>query len=342
METQIREFGMTQSGERVKNYTIATPTICAEFLDYGATIRSLSVKDCSGNWVDVVLGYDTISEYENQDGYLGACIGRVGNRIGNAEFTLNGQRYPLAKNDGANHLHGGDRGFDKFVWDAEVGENYVRFTRCSLDGEEGYPGKLVVSVTYRLTDGTLEIVYDAETDKDTLCNLTNHTYWNLNGGGTVLEHSLQVYADGFLENDGGCLPTGKILNVDGTPMDFRTPKQIGKDIHADHIQLRNCGGYDHNFCLRERSGLHEAAVLHSEQTGITMKTMTTMPGLQVYSGNFLTTRLGKNGAVYEKQDAICLETQFYPNAMGCKGFEKPILRTGEKYHHVSQYAFSAE
>ncbi len=342
MTNNIREFGMTQSGERVKSYTIVTPMLCGEFLDYGATIRSLSVKDRSGNWVDVVLGYDTVSEYEMQDGYLGACIGRVGNRIGNGEFALNGQTYPLAKNDGANHLHGGNRGFDKFIWDAELGENYVRFSRCSPDGEEGYPGNLMVSVTYRLTDSTLELIYDAETDKDTLCNLTNHTYWNLNGGGTVLEHSLQVNADGFLENDSGCLPTGKILSVVGTPMDFCTPKQIGKDIHADHIQLRNCGGYDHNFCLREQSGLHEAALLYSERTGITMRTMTTMPGLQVYSGNFLTKRPGKNGATYEKQHAICLETQFYPNAMKCDGFPEPILKNGEKYHHVTQYIFSVK
>lgn len=340
MENRIREFGMTRGGEQVHSYMLMSPTLRAEFLDYGATIRSLFVKNHAGKWVDVVLGYDTVLEYEDQDGYLGACIGRVGNRIGNAEFTLNGQNYSLENNDGTNHLHGGARGFDKYIWDAEMEDDCVRFSRLSVDGEEGYPGNLQVSVTYRVANGMLEIEYDAISDLDTLCNLTNHSYWNMNGGGTILNHSLQVNADSFLENDSGCLPTGKILPVDDTPMDFRISKRIGRDIIKEDVQLCNCCGYDHNFCLRSDSVLHEAAVLNSEETGITMQVMTTMPGLQVYSSNFLSKRLGKNRAIYSKWDAICLETQFYPNAMKCEGFQKPILRAGDKYHHVTQYIFT--
>lgn len=342
MAIEKRPFGVTKCGEPVSCYTLRAPSLEADILDYGATIQALRVQDRAGQWRDVVLGYDTIGEYETNDGYLGACIGRVANRLDGAEFTLNGTRYPLAKNDGDNTLHGGDRGFDKYVWDAEAGEDFLRFTRTSPDGEEGYPGTLRLSVTYRAANGALELIYDAVSDRDTLCNLTNHAYWNLNGGGTVLEHTMQMNADAFLENTDECSPTGKILAVEGTPMDFRTPKPIGKDIELDDIQLRNCGGYDHNFCLRTEQPMHEAAILRSEQSGITMRVLTTLPGIQVYSANVLTHRCGKHGATYGKWDAVCLETQFYPNSMKCAGFEKPILKAGAIYHHVTKYCFSTE
>lgn len=183
---------------------------------------------------------------------------------------------------------------------------------------------------------TLTLDYQAQSDADTLCNLTNHTYFNLSGKGTVLNHLLRINAERFLENDAGCLPTGRLLSVVNTPFDFKTEKEIGRDIAQDDIQLQNCGGIDHNFCLEEEN----AAQLYSKETGIEMTVTTTMPGLQVYSGNFLTDRIGKYGAAYHKRDAICLETQYYPNAMACEIFEKPILRAGDLYHHTTSFAFS--
>ena len=336
MKIEKSIFGTTKHGESVSCYAIYTPELRLNLLDYGATVQSLFVKNKNGEWIDVVLGYDTIQEYEENDGYLGACIGRVGNRIGGAKFTLNGNTYSLYKNDGENHLHGGQRGFNSYIWQAEEVENGLRFSRISRDGEEGYPGTLHVSVTYLIHGSTLTLDYQAQSDADTLCNLTNHTYFNLSGKGTVLDHLLRINAERFLENDTGCLPTGRLLSVANTPFDFRTEKEIGRDIWQDDIQLKNCGGIDHNFCLDGES----AAQLYSKETGIEMTVTTTMPGLQVYSGNFLTDRAGKYGATYHKRDAICLETQYYPNAMACESFEKPILRAGYLYHHTTLFALS--
>lgn len=337
-----RSFGTTARGERVTLFEIITPELTARVLDYGATVQALLVAGKDGNPVDVVLGHDTIEGYETHDGYLGACVGRVANRLGGAEFTLNGKTYKLAKNDGQNHLHGGLRGFDKYIWDAEVLEDGVKFSRVSKDSEEGYPGNLAVSVTYRVQNGALSITYDAKSDQDTLCNLTNHSYFNLNGGGSALSHVLQVNAERFLENSAECMPTGKILPVDGTPFDFRAPKPLGQDIDEANQQLQNCGGYDHNFCLPDAGALTEAAVLSSPESGITMKTLTTMPGMQLYTANFLGPWLGKGGAVYDRRGAVCLETQFYPNAMRCEGFRKPVLKAGEAYHQVTVYEFSSK
>ena len=255
MNIERKPFGKTARGEAVTLFEIRTPELTARILDYGATVQALLVPDKNGKPVDVVLGHDTIEGYETHDGYLGACVGRVANRLGGAQFTLNGKTYILAKNDGKNHLHGGLRGFDKYVWDAEVLEDGVKFSRVSLDGEEGYPGTLRVSVSYRVANGALTITYDAVSDQDTLCNLTNHSYFNLNGGGTALSHTLQIHADRFTENSDQCMPTGKILPVDGTPFDFRAPKPVGRDIGQDDVQLRNCGGYDHNFCLADTGAL---------------------------------------------------------------------------------------
>lgn len=334
-------FGTTGQGDAVTGYLLKNNVLAVRLLDYGATIQSLLVREQSGTWVDVVLGYDTVKEYEENDGYLGACIGRVGNRIGGAQFVLNDRTYPLYKNDGENHLHGGLRGFDKYIWQTEALPDGIRFSRISADGEEGYPGTLAVSVSYRLDHARLSIEYEAQADADTLCSLTNHAYFNLNGCGSVLSHTLQVNADGFLENDSGCLPTGQILPVEGSPFDFRIAKEIGRDIGMNDRQLQNCGGYDHNFCLISAAPLHEAAALSGDRSGIIMRVHTTLPGIQVYSANFLTARKGKCGQIYEKHGALCLETQFYPNAMSCAGFEKPILRAGEHYHHVTTFTFQA-
>ena len=315
-------WGCSIFGEAVTLRRVESDALSFEVLDYGATLRSLRVKDAHGAWVDVVLGYDSLAEYEQNDGYLGAVVGRVCNRIAGAEFELDGNRYPLYQNDGVNHLHGGKRGFDKYVWAVEELPDGLRLTRTSPDGEEGYPGTMRASVTYRVDGVSLRLDYEAESDRDTLCNLTNHAYFNLNRNGTVLDHLLRINAERFLENDAGCLPTGRLLSVANTPFDFRTEKEIGRDIEQDDIQLKDCGGIDHNFCLDGET----AAQLYSKETGIEMTVTTTMPGLQVYSGNFLADRIGKYGATYHKRDAICLETQYYPNAMACEAFEKPILR----------------
>ena len=340
MNIEKTTFGVTNHGETVTCYRLQTAALQVELLNYGATIHAIKVPDRKGAFVDVTLGYDTVAEYEMHDGYLGACIGRVGNRIGSAQFVLNDETYPLAKNDGKNHLHGGVRGFDKYVWQAENIADGIRFSRLSSDGEEGYPGNLLVHVTYRVKDGVLTVDYDATSDADTLCSLTNHSYFNLNGGGSVLKHKLQIHADYFLENDSGCLPTGKLISVHGTPFDFRVEKEIGQDIGNDDIQLKNCGGYDHNFCLSGDETLREVATLYSDQTGIMMTVWTTMPGMQMYSANFLTKRSGKHGRTYQKHGAVCLETQFFPNAMACDGFKQPILRAGTQYHHTTLFAFS--
>lgn len=335
VSVEKKPFGVTKGGEAVNIYCIKNDMLAVEIMEYGAAIRSLLVQR-GGAWTDVVLGYDTLREYEENDGYLGACVGRVGNRIGGAGFTLNGKTYTLARNDGENHLHGGVRGFDKYVWTAEELPDGVRFARVSPDGEEGYPGTLHAAVSYRLQGNTLVIEYEASADQDTLCSLTNHSYFNLNGSGSVLGHTLQINADEFLENSAATLPTGRRLPVAGTPLDFRVPKRVGQDIGTDDIQLRNCGGYDHNFCLTGET----AAVLRGDVSGITMTVRTTLPGMQLYAANFLTERRGKNGAVYMPRAALCLETQFFPNAMACEDFEKPILRAGELWREHTALIFS--
>lgn len=330
-----KPFGVTRGGEAVSVYCIKNEALAVEIMEYGAAIRSLLVNH-GGVWTDVVLGYDTLREYEENDGYLGACVGRVGNRIGGAAFILNGKRYTLAGNDGENHLHGGVRGFDKYVWSAEELPDGVRFTRISPDGEEGYPGTLRAAVSCRLRGDTLVTEYEASADRDTLCSMTNHSYFNLNGDGSVLGHTLQINADEFLENSAATLPTGRRLPVAGTPFDFRAPKRVGRDIGADDIQLENCGGYDHNFCLTEST----AAVLRGDASGITMTVRTTLPGVQLYTANFLTERRGRHGAFYAPRCALCLETQYFPNAMACTGFEKPILLAGESWRQRTSLTFS--
>ncbi len=331
-------FGRTAAGEAVTAWRITNAAGASlTVLDYGATVQALAVPDRTGGFTDVALGYDTVAEYEAGDGYLGATIGRVGNRIGGARFSLGGVTYELAKNNGANHLHGGVRGFDKYIWRAEPAENAVRFSRVSPDGEEGYPGALSVTVTFALTDEpALVIAYDAVSDRDTLVNLTNHTYFNLHGGGSALGHELQVFSGRFCENDGGCLPTGRLLDVAGTPFDFRAPKPIGRDIGADCEQLRRGGGYDHNFVLAGT----EAAVLYGPDTGVEMTVRTDLPGVQVYTANGLSARPGKGGAVMGPRDAVCLETQLWPNAMSCWGFPSPVLRAGQALHSETAYRFA--
>ena len=338
MAVTIVPFGRTRAGEEVLAGRIENAAgMAVTVLDYGATIQSVCVPDGRGGRVDVALGYDTVAGYEAGDGYLGATIGRVGNRIGGARFSLNGEEYDLAKNDGENHLHGGLRGFDKYVWDMKAVPGGLACSRISPDGEEGYPGTLEVTVTFTLSeDDALAITYEARTDRDTPVNLTNHTYFNLNGGGSVLDHTLRLAAHRFCENGAGCLPTGRMLAVEGTPFDFRRPKPIGRDIGADDPQLRVGGGYDHSFDLDGGP----AAVLYSAQSGLEMTVETDLPGMQVYTANFLSPRPGKGGAVMGPREAVCLETQLHPNAMNCWGFPSPVLRAGKVLVTRTCYRFA--
>lgn len=340
MSVTRHSFGVTRRGEAVtawqlSNHTGASVTV----LDYGATVQSLCVPDRAGRLTDVVLGYDTVAAYETNDGFLGATVGRMCNRIGGAAFSLNGKTYPLAKNDGVNHLHGGERGFDKYLWQVEPGDDSLRFSRVSPDGEEGYPGRAAVSVTFRLTEeNRLELSYDADTDGDTVMNLTNHSYFNLNGGGSVLGHRLQLFAARLTENDDASVPTGRFLDVEGTPFDFRAAKGIGRDIESDDPQIQRGHGYDHNFVL---SGA-QAAFLYSKENGIALRVFTTLPGMQVYTANYLSERAGKGGRMMRPRDAVCLETQLFPDGMVHYGFPSPVLRAGEHLHTETHFSFSVE
>ena len=337
MSVNLFSFGALADGTpvtaaRLKNSHGTSVTV----LDYGATIQSLVVPDKGGAPIDVVLGYDTASEYERGGCYLGATIGRVGNRVGGARFSLNGETFFLAKNDGENHLHGGERGFDKRMWRMEDQDGSLVCERLSPDGEEGYPGNLSVRVTFTLTESSaLRIQYDADADRDTPVSLTNHSYFNLNGGGSALEHRLQINAERFCENDESCLPTGKLLRVEGTPFDFRAEKEIAAEIRAGHIQLRRFGGYDHNYVL---SGSH-AAFLTGDRSGIRLAVETDLPGMQLYTANALTEQAGKGGKRMGPHGAVCLETQLFPNAMNCWGFPSPVLRAGQHLHSETVFAF---
>ncbi len=331
-------FGTTADGRAVTAWRLTNAQgASVTVLDYGATVQALNVPNRQGGFTDVALGYDTLAEYEAADGYLGATVGRVGNRIGGARFWLNGQEHILAKNDGENHLHGGLAGFDKHIWSVRPEENALTFSRLSPDGEEGYPGNLTVSVTYTLGEGpVLAIAYEATADRDTVVNLTNHTYFNLNGGGSVLDHTLRLAARRFCENDGGCLPTGRLLEAEGTAFDFRAAKPIGRDIGADEEQLRLAGGYDHCFALEGGP----AAVLYSAASGVEMTLETDLPGVQVYTANGLGPRRGKGGAAMGPRGAVCLETQLFPNAMNCWGFPSPVLRAGKRLRTGTLWRFA--
>lgn len=327
------EFGITAGGETVREYTLKNGNgNSVGILNYGCTVRSIRMFG-----TDVCLGYDSLKEYETRDGWLGAAVGRCANRIKGGLFSLNGKEYQLARNDGPNHLHGGPAGFSHRVWDAEIAGDALVFHYFSPDGEEHYPGNLHVSVTYRLSeDNSLSIAYHAVADSDTILNLTNHTYFNLNGGGSILGHLLQISADEITPCDENCLTTGAFLPVVGTPFDFRVKKPVGRDINVPHPQLRNGGGYDHNYVLKSGD---PAAVLTGDLTGITMCVFTDQPGLQLYTGNSLADRSGKNGSRYGYRTAVCLETQNFPSAVTYPQFPSPVLKAGEHYDSVTVYRF---
>ena len=354
MKITKSSFGTTEAGTQVYLYTLTNANgVEAKITTYGGIITSLKVPDKEGKLEDVVLGFDSLEGYTQdlylkENPYFGAIIGRYGNRISNGRFSLNGQEYKLATNNGPNHLHGGKRGFDKRVWQAEElqGEQDVslRLRYTSEDGEEGYPGTLAVTVTYTLTNNNeIKIDYSATTDKDTPVNLTNHSYFNLTGNARrdILEHQVMLNADRFVPIDEDFIPTGELQQVEGTPFDFNKPTAIGERIKQESRQLVNGKGFDHTFVLKGTEGeLALAATVYEQNSGRYMEVFTTEPGVQLYTGNFLNGNLtGKGGVAYQHRWGLCLETQHFPDSPNQPKFPSVVLKPGQTYKTSTVYKF---
>ena len=346
-------FG-THNGHEIHKYILSNENgMDVAIIDFGATLISINVPDRNGKIADVIGGYDDLQSYVDADGYQGAIIGRVGNRICKGKFTLDGVDYNLFINNGPNHLHGGKEGFDKKIWQVlslnDSAEPSIKFYLLSKDGEEGYPGNLAITVTYSLkNDGSLSIRYEAKTDKRTIINLTNHTYFNLGGysSGKIYDHELWLDADTYLPTDDTLIPTGEIKCVEGTPFDFRVPKKIGRDIHLHDNDLIIAGGYDHciNFIGGETVMPKLRARAFHKESGRVMEMYTNQPCVQFYSGNFLTNEKFpfKNNCSQEKQMAFCLETQHMPDAINHDNFTNVILEPEENYDYTTIYKFFAK
>lgn len=339
-------FGTAPDGSPVRLLTLDNGTLSCSVLTYGAILQSLRVPDRAGRPVDVVLGYDTLPEYTGQDGHLGATIGRFANRIARGRFTLNGVHYQLEVNNNGHHLHSGTHGYAKRVWMVEEHDAlHVTLSLDSPDGDSGYPGHMSVQMTYRLGGDALELRYRALCDRDTPCNLTNHTYFNLDGhgAGSALDQEITLYASRYLPVGPDHVPLGTIEPVEGTPLDFRAPHTIRERIGADHIQLRSARGYDQCFLVDGTPGvLRPAARARSARTGIVLEAETTMPGLQFYSANYLTGRPGKGGARYGYRGGFCLETENCPDAPNRPNFPSCILKAGEPLDQITRFRFLAE
>jgi len=342
----ISSFDAAVDGKPVSLYKIGNEKIQVSITNFGARLVDLIVNDKNGKPVDVILGYDTADEFiKNTNNFYGAIVGRYGNRIGNASFTLNGKAYSLEKNDNGNSLHGGSNGVYNRVWDVvSSSDKSITLSYISPDGEAGYPGTVHMKVTYTVNEqGGLELTYEGETDKETVLNLTSHAYFNLNGEGdaTILDHELWIDADRITEVNSSLIPTGKSIPVAGTAFDFSKRKSIGQDVDQDHPQLKYGGGFDHNFELNKKEGYAEVASLYAPKTGIEMKIFTTEPGLQFYSGNFMSDSdpKGKAGKTYPYRAALCLETQHFPDAPNHPSFPTTVLKPGEKYSSKTEYRF---
>lgn len=352
-ETKIMKefFGKTKDGVAVDCYTLKNRNgVEMKVINYGATIIALKVPDQNGKLDDVVLGFDTLADYETKSPYFGCVVGRYGNRIAKGQFTLNGVAYNLATNNGPNSLHGGLKGFDKVVWQAKelqtVAGPAIVLTHVSKDGDEGYPGNLTMKVVYTLTDrNEVKIDYRATTDKDTVINLTNHSYFNLagQGHGDILSHEMQINASHFTPVDATLIPTGELRPVKGSPFDFTEPTTIGARIAQNDEQLKFGNGYDHNWVLDKDGALTLAARVVEPKSGRIMEVCTTEPGIQFYCGNFLDgTLTGKAGKVYNFRNGFCLETQHYPDSPNHPNFPPTVLRPGQIYQTTTIYRFSTK
>lgn len=343
--------GKLPNGASVDIYTLKGEKIEAQVMTYGGVLMSLKVPDRNGKMTDVVLGFDDPSGYYNNfnsksSAFFGPIVGRYANRIANAEFSLDGKEYTLTKNDGPNTLHGGPNGFHNHVWQAKQIRDGVELTYLSKDGEEGYPGNLSVTVRYTVSGGDLKIDYSATTDKDTVLNLTNHSYFNLagQGNGTILQHQLQLNASRFTPVNATLIPTGELKPVAGTPFDFLKPHAIGERINADDEQLRLAhNGYDHNFVIDGGGkSLVKAAEVYDPSSGRVLEVLTTEPGVQFYTSNFLDGSIkGKQGIAYPRNGALCLETQHFPDSPNHPSFPTTELKPGETFHSVAVFRFSA-
>jgi aldose 1-epimerase len=341
-------FGKTKDGKDVSVFTLANGRgVTCRLIDYGATLISVETPDRAGKSANITLGFPTLAGYLERHPYFGSTVGRYGNRIAGGKFTLDGKTYSLATNNGPNHLHGGIKGFDAVLWKGEQivgGDPAVKFSYTSPDGEEGYPGKLDVTVTYTLSmNNELKIDYTAKTDKATVVNLTNHAYWNLGGAGSgqILDHELTLAADKYLPIDDTSIPTGKPAEVKGTPFDFTVPHRIGERIDQVKKDPHKTKGYDHCFVLRGQQGkLELAAKAKDPKTGRVMEIFTTEPGVQLYCGNFLGGGAGEGG--FKQHDAFCLETQHYPDSPNQPAFPTTVLKPGETYKSTTVHKFTVE
>jgi aldose 1-epimerase len=354
-KVEVRPFGAISSGQQTDLYTLTNEKgMVVQITNYGATIVSIKVPDKSGHVDDITLGFDTPKEYEDGKAYFGATIGRYGNRIANGKFVLDGKTYTLPTNDGPNTLHGGTIGFNKKIWEAKDVSGKeggaVQFRYVSKDGEEGFPGTLTATVVFTLAKdkNELRIDYTASTDKDTVVNLTNHSYFNLAGQnqGDILGVILQLDADKFTPVDATLIPTGELRDVKGTPFDFTHPEAIGKRIDDPNEQLKFGHGYDHNWVLNRKAGstgLERAAVAHDPKSGRTLEVLTTEPGVQFYTGNFLDgTTHGKGGYAYPRRSAFCLETQHFPDSPNHANFPSTTLTPGKELHSTTIFRFSVK
>lgn len=344
-------FGTIGNGVEISTYSFTNKNnVTMVVTDLGATLVSLIMPDRDGVLRDVVLGYDTPQDYIDNTCYFGTVIGRSGNRIDKGRFVINGRTYQLAVNDNENNLHSGPDGYDKRRWDVEEideAANSIRFALDSPDGDQGFPGNLHIAVTYTLTDENEVVLhYHGKADADTVVNMTNHSYFNLAGHetGSMEDQLLTIHADSYTKiRDFQAIPTGELVPVEGTPMDFRTAKPIGRDIEADYEQMKFVGGYDHNFVLSEQPGERKLmAEAYCEKTGIAMQAYTDCCGMQFYAGNFITDQKGKGGVSYTKRHGFCLESQYYPNAINQENFASPLLKAGEEYDSVTSYQFTVK
>ncbi len=346
----VSEFGKLADGRRVRIFTLKNKNgMTADVMEYGATLVSLSVPNRKGDFEDVVLGYDSLAGYVGDNIFMGSIVGRYGNRIKGGSFSLNGTNYKLVCNDGNNHLHGGPEGFYKLFWNAERTDHGtgsgVKLRLNSPDGDQGYPGNVRIEVSYYLTDeNELHIEYAGETDKKTILNPTNHAYFNLsaNANNDILDHALQIKGGHITAIDEESIPTGEKMKVENSPFDFRTTQVIGKHIVSDHTQVKNGGGYDHNWVLDDYSQqIRTVASLYHPASGRYMEVLTDQPGLQFYSGNFLDgTITGKKGIHYQFRTGLCLETQHFPDSPNNPDFPSVVLKPGEQYKQTTIYKFS--
>ncbi|MFV0528825.1 MAG: aldose epimerase family protein [Lachnospiraceae bacterium] len=353
MSIEKVEFGTTGQGDTIHLFRIKNSSgAYIEVINLGAILKSIVLYDREGELRDVVLGYDTVAEYEQNPCYFGATIGRNGNRIAGAKFSIDGQSYTLEANQAGNNLHSGPNGFEKQIWSIhsiDEAENRVTFAYLSADGENGFPGELDCLVSYAFSEeNELIIQYTAHTTKTTIVNLTNHSYFNLAGaasGTSVLTHKMQIDADCFVPvADEGAIPTGEIRSVEQTPFDFITAKTIGEDLGSQDAQLRYTGGYDHTMAINEYEAdmIRPFAQVSAAESGIGMEVSTDLPGVQFYTGNHITDMTGKGGAPYTKHSGFCLETQFFPNAVNEPAFASPQLQPGEEYNSVTIYQFFSD